>query len=344
MSKQTKRLIIPDVLKGFAVLFMIQVHILELFSKQEIYDGFIGKASLFLGGVPAAPVFMLVMGYFLAFKNKDEKQLLFRGIKLFIAGLILNFLLNLNLAFHVFYEGWNEFVNIYHYWFGADILHLAGLSVIVIGLFRYGFKDNLIPWIILALSIPMISSLTEPVDFEKITFKYIFAFLFSNEEWSYFPLIPWLAYPITGYVFRLLEMKFGDILTNKKLKLISGVGILILLIFTFKWAGGIITNLPAYYHHGTWFFFWAIGLSTIWSISLSLFPKEIIQNPVGTYIRWLGKNVTLIYIIQWIIIGNIGTILYKTQTLSQSLIWFSAVLLATSLLTLLIQRKFTFRI
>ena len=30
------------------------------------------------------------------------------------------------------------------------------------------------------------------------------------------------------------------------------------------------------------------------------------------YITWLGKNVTLIYVIQWIIVGNIGTAIYKT--------------------------------
>ena len=54
-----------DLLKGMAVLAMIQVHLMELFARQEVYDSLTGKISLFLGGIPAAPVFMAVMGYFL---------------------------------------------------------------------------------------------------------------------------------------------------------------------------------------------------------------------------------------------------------------------------------------
>ena len=48
----TKRNQTADLLKGLAVIFMIQVHIMELFAKQEIYDGIAGKISLFFGGPP----------------------------------------------------------------------------------------------------------------------------------------------------------------------------------------------------------------------------------------------------------------------------------------------------
>ena len=36
------------------------------------------------------------------------------------------------------------------------------------------------------------------------------------------------------------------------------------------------------------------------------------MKAIIAYIKWLGKNVTLIYIIQWIIIGNIATEIYKS--------------------------------
>jgi uncharacterized membrane protein len=65
-----------DLLKGFAVLFMIQVHIMEQFATPDTCNSIIGKISMFLGGPFCAPVFMAVMGYFLAFssKNTDNKQ------------------------------------------------------------------------------------------------------------------------------------------------------------------------------------------------------------------------------------------------------------------------------
>ena len=54
-----------DVLKGIAVLLMIQVHIIELFATDEIYNSNIGKILLFFGGPPVAPIFMILFGYFI---------------------------------------------------------------------------------------------------------------------------------------------------------------------------------------------------------------------------------------------------------------------------------------
>ena len=343
MIKQ-ERLIIPDLLKGFAVIFMVQVHIFELFAQQEILEGFIGKFSLFLGSVPAAPVFMLVMGYFLAFRKKGLNQMIFRGIKLFCAGLVLNVLLNLNLAFHVFYEGWNEFINIYHYWFGVDILHLAGLSLILIGLLQYVLGDKPLPWIILSLLIPAIGLMVDPFASENVFLNHVFAFIHGPQEWSYFPLIPWFAYPLVGYAFRLIEKQKSDIWKEINIKYFLGVGLLIAIVITSSWALKVATNLPDYYHHGIRFFLWAVGLSALWVIFISVFPKLKINKIVQGYICWLGENVTLVYIIQWIIIGNIATSIFKTQTLLQSIIWFIAIMIVTSLLTWLIRKRITFRI
>jgi len=339
MKPDLNRLITPDLLKGFAVIFMIQVHILELFTKQSVYDGLAGKISLALGGVPAAPVFMLVMGYFLAYKEKDGREMIYRGVKLFLAGILLNIGLNLHLAFKVFYEGWDEFVNIYHYWFGVDILHLAGLSLVVMGLVHYIFKSNWIPWLILALVIPSIGFVIEPYQGVNPLLSYLFAFIYSHAEWSYFPLVPWLAYPLTGYAFRLAEMKYSILTGKTNVKMIAGGVLLILILISGSYGVNIMTNLPLYYHHGVLFFAWAIGLSLVWAIIVNTLAKTIFDNSVNRYIRWLGENVTLVYIVQWLIIGNIATALFKTQTLLQSALWFIAVLTFSSLITWLVRNR-----
>ena len=95
---KAQRNITADLLKGIAVILMIQVHIVELFAQQEIFDSYLGKILLFLGGPPAAPVFMTVMGYFIAKQNKPLKLNLIRGIKL----ILLGFVLNIGLNFHLF--------------------------------------------------------------------------------------------------------------------------------------------------------------------------------------------------------------------------------------------------
>ena len=59
-----------DLLKGLAVIFMIQVHLIELFARQDIFSSNIGSVLLFFGGPPAAPIFMAVMGYYIAQSKK----------------------------------------------------------------------------------------------------------------------------------------------------------------------------------------------------------------------------------------------------------------------------------
>ena len=90
-----------DVLKGIAVLLMIQVHIVELFATESFYQSSTGKILMFLGGPPVAPVFMAILGYFLLSVNKTSIQLVVRGIKIFILGMLLNLALNFNLFIKV---------------------------------------------------------------------------------------------------------------------------------------------------------------------------------------------------------------------------------------------------
>jgi uncharacterized membrane protein YhdT len=53
-------------------------------------------------------------------------------------------------------------------------------------------------------------------------------------------------------------------------------------------------------------------------------------------VKWIGKEVTILYVIQWLIIGNIATSIFRTQDLFQITTWFLAITLATILVGLLI--------
>ena len=55
---------LADLLKGIAVLLMIQVHVLELFASETILKSGGGALLMFLGGPFVAPVFMAILGYF----------------------------------------------------------------------------------------------------------------------------------------------------------------------------------------------------------------------------------------------------------------------------------------
>ena len=55
---------------------------MELFARPDVAASGIGRLSFFLGGPPAAPLFMIVMGYYTAASRRSMGSLLLRGLKL----------------------------------------------------------------------------------------------------------------------------------------------------------------------------------------------------------------------------------------------------------------------
>jgi len=329
MNKR-KRLSTPDLLKGVAVILMIQVHLMELFARQSIMDATAGNISLFLGGAPAAPVFMAVMGYLMSRSRKNRIQFIKRGFELIGLGLLLNIGLNLHLLIKIV-SGTIQ-VNPWEYILGVDILFLAGLSIIIISLIRPLFKDHLWAYLLLAFVVSL-THLYIPESASNSAWKYLQTFFYGEAGWSYFPLFPWLAYPLVGYAFGLLEKhEFISRLKNKKLSVMLITLLIVALTFGFGFQTS--TDLSAYYHHGWKFFMWTLAFLTLWLV-LSSYLSAFLENTTAIrYLRWAGKEVTAFYIVQWLIIGNIATAIYKTQNLTELIFWFLGISALTSLIVL----------
>ncbi|MCK6615040.1 MAG: DUF1624 domain-containing protein [Ignavibacteriaceae bacterium] len=323
-----------DFLKGMAVVFMIQVHITELLAQPDFIGSGAGKVSLFLGGPPAAPLFMAVMGYFLAGRKKALVTGLLRGIKLIAGGILLNIFLNASLLYKIYTD--EVLLNPWHYILGADILPLAGLSVMLIAIFRKVFNDNL--WaggVILIMLVLGNQILPHGLQQENLYIRYILAFLFTNEYWSYFPLFPWVIYPFAGYLFGLLKPRFH--FTTATLRVLSG-----LLIVLLPAAGGMffddIVNLPRWYHHDLRLILFNVLFLAGYISLLRLMAEHYKQNVIILWTSWLGKNVTAAYVIQWILLGNAGTHLYRTIAWEWLGVWFAGVCAMLTILLLIFKR------
>ncbi len=323
---------LPDLLKGLAVYLMIQVHLAELFLKPELYSGITGQLALLLGGVPAAPVFMAVMGYFMARSGKSSWSVLKRGILLFAGGLLLN--IGLNSSYFVFQWVNPDLMSAFTPWpyiFGVDILLFAGLATILLGLLKNLFKPKPIVWLVLAIAVVTFSSFFNQVIPVEQRMGYVAAFIGGGSFWSYFPLIPWLAYPLTGMAFAGFESSF------KSMRNILRYSVLFTALLLFSWqfayGFGISVQLHDYYHHGVRFYLWAVsGIILIasaakWIVSVSG------ETLVMRYICWTGKNVTVFYVFQWLLIGNLSVIYYKSVGLMGFFVWFLAISVSSALLT-----------
>jgi fucose 4-O-acetylase-like acetyltransferase len=124
-----------------------------------------------------------------------------------------------------------------------------------------------------------------------------------------------------------------------KTKLIAFLLLALFLVFTLNYAINLSSELPMYYHHGIDFFLWVILFLGLYAIVVDKIEEVAGNFFIFNWIKWLGKNVTYIYIIQWLIIGNIATEIYKSIS-SPSLLAASyiGVLGASVLITFLIEK------
>ena len=107
-----------------------------------------------------------------------------------------------------------------------------------------------------------------------------------------------------------------------------------MLIVSIGYGVSVAANLHVYYHHDFIYYLFTLNFMIFWTVSFNFitsFPTNFITNSL----EWMGKNVTVFYVIQWLIIGNVATALYKTQNGVELLFWFIGIVISTSLITLL---------
>lgn len=311
---------------------MIQVHLTELFARPELYHSPAGRISLFLGGPPVAPLFMLVLGYFVAASRRSAAQLLARGGLLLLVALLLNIGLNGHLLLKI-RSGVFQ-LNPWNYVLGVDILFLASFGILVLAVLRPVLnRFRLLPLALALLIAFTTPRLNGPLTIES-PMRYALAFVGGNYQWSYFPLFPWLAYPLAGYAFfhfwqRRLLRRWNSA-WHWTLLAVSGITV----VLTMPYGIGVASQLVDYYHHGGTFFLWTLLFLTFWMLAMSVLDTHAGQTAPLRFVKWLGRNVTIVYILQWLMIGNLGTWLFQTQSPQQLVLWYLAILTTVSGLTL----------
>jgi uncharacterized membrane protein len=326
--KSGNRIALPDILKGIAVIRMILVHLFEVFATPEIFQDKTWHLLVFLAGPPGAALFMVIMGYFIARSSADLRTSISRGIKLILWG----FLLNIGMNFHLLLKIASGAISLnpWPYVFGVDVLFLAGFSMILLGLMRTLLKNQVFPFVLLALMFAAAGSYLPPYHGDLTFLKYLLSFFVGGQPWSYFPVIPWTAYPLAGYVFYMMNQKFEFSGFSGKGMLYAASGIFLILALSFSWGFQTVLSPELYYNHSLLFFMWILLLILFWIIVIHMITKNYTNSPAVRYLRWVGRFVTNFYVFQWLLIGNIGTAVYKTQGSWAILIWFVVITVSTS--------------
>jgi len=325
-----------DFIKGVAIFSMVQVILMEVFAQPHIVSGIVGKVSLFLGGPPAAPVFLTVMGYYIAHNKHTFRHNIDRGLRLILIGILLNIGESMAMWMqpgHVLAAS-----DFFHFLMGADILIVAGLSLLIMAVLIAIF-EGIVPVFLFLIPVVLLIQYVLPPVAQTHPNSIWLPFLYGKYPASYFPIIPWFAYVLAGYSFFQFKRYFvSDQLKHSQtakiiLLVLSGV----ILLTTAPFGFNVSIKRILFSHHGILFFLFCVNYVFWWLLSARAIVGRV-DNRITRYVEWLGKNVTAFYVFFMLVVGNLSVVLYKKEGYAELILWFIGLMLVTSLLVLLWRR------
>ncbi len=312
-AQKTSRRYELDLLKALAIISMILCHpVLRLGLHIPGYENdffyFLGQ-DIFGNYLGVAHAFMFAMGFGIVFSRKSTpKDLMLRGVKLYLLGYVLNFLRYgmYNLTEAIFTGEFRS--DILQALFGMDILQFAGLALIFTGVLKK-LKLREFHMLAIAGALSVIGSVIPEIDTGNYAGNWLIGhFVFTNSDACAFVFFNW-------YVFVAAGMLFGSILRRtedpdrlyKRLLIISCCVMVVYITLTFIFGMYFLCRDRNYYSLSL---LEAAGLLSIDLSLLSAFYfllKRVPASKLRVFID-MSRNITPIYFIHWCILGFVDSI------------------------------------
>lgn len=310
----TGRQIEVDIVKTICIIGMVFVHVFENFSYLETGDNFVIYALLRIGNtIFGASLFMFCMGLGMNYTNKkDPKYFIFRGIKLFIIGLLLNFFRAglLLIIGRIIDPSWVLVKDIIYQIFQVDILFFAGLSLILFGFLR---KIKTPVWVIVLISVCMsiIGTIFNGYDLGNEFLNCLVGLFIGTtgdivfNTPSCFPLCNWFLIVMAGYCFAYALKKVAK--KGRFYIVFSGIALVVISLYVALCIGPKVgyfqEDFRCTYHIATYNALVSI-CGAVFAFGLFYFISKIIPKFLLAGATNLSKNTLVVYCIQWIIIAN----------------------------------------
>jgi uncharacterized membrane protein len=332
-----------DLARGFTVLFIPIVHSVMLYGNASVHESDFGNVLAFIAEWPGAQVFMLLMGVsFVLAKQKSFNYVLARSVVLILLGYLLNvlkfvipfflgglpkiFLNDLNAT------SWNSLLLI------GDILQFAGIAILILWIIQKA-PDPTLTALLLAIFVAFATP--TPWGHGDV---HALELVIGQPPRIFFPLFPWLMYPLTGMVIGYSLKEFGSKVFVALLPIGGG---LMLSSFCAKLTFSIQTD-KSFYTMGPWSSLMHLGFVCVWISGfhfLSLMTQiksritliTRIVKVLFSGLEFLSRRITLIYLIQWpLICWLLPVIGYHSLNMTASIVIGIDIALAVILITLLI--------
>ena len=302
-----------DYAKVIAIVFMVLIHVWEELSYFDCSGaaptGFWHNLLQFGAGPLAAPLFMFAMGVGICYSShRSPRDFAKRGIQLFFTGYLLNFFRN-GIYYAIYYwvhGNWDISMLIYQS-FNGDILHFAGLTFLLVALFKK-CKMPVLTMGGVAIVMQIVGYLLSRYVLVSEGWSYVVGHFYYAENCC-FPLLQWFVYPVAGIIFA----KYLRHITDKDKFYHSVMSISTVLLIGFCSAlyfmGYDIQNFyilkdDIYYQQE---FFHSTFTVLIILIELSLLyfaTKKINIKAISSTVNYISAKLNTIYIIQWMLVGT----------------------------------------
>ncbi len=319
-----------DYIKAFAILYMVTIHWYEEMSVcySDGTTSLLGYIIEFLGGPLAAPVFTFAMGLGIVYsRHRTPGELFKRGVKILIFSYIFN-VLRICIGYFIVGKavGYFDADTFWYYTMNVDILQFCGVTFMFTALLK---KLNVPLWAVPQVAIIMLL-VGQFIQFESTTVfgKYILALFVNSGEVSYFPLLNWYIFPAMG------------MLAGRYLKQVTSldrwhkIAVRISFVFVIGITAGSIfygINPVNFFTIQDDLYYQQSFISVLFCFNVVMLCEGIFHfvfnkikcEKLDKLVFYMSNNLNTIYIIQWLIIGNVLGIFFESGWMPAFPIWVS---------------------
>jgi surface polysaccharide O-acyltransferase-like enzyme len=129
--------------------------------------------------------------------------------------------------------------------------------------------------------------------------------LWGTGEWVSFPLFPWLAYPLLGLALAGFAARATSASRLMRVWALAGASAALagVALLPFAPGSGGILAFGDYYRSGLPVQLLLAGFVLLWLPFLWWLDRRLAWHAVPRYLTSLSRNITAVYLIQWVLIG-----------------------------------------
>jgi len=318
----SKRVEFVDLLRGWAVIVMVETHIANATLTPEISaSGFFQYVKFFNGLVAPSFLFASGLAYAITTRRKLHDYLSW-GRPLFRQFGRLFFILALGYMLHVPKFSFEKVLNEtttqdWQVFFQVDILHCIAVSLLLVQVVLLVLKDErklYLALAVLAIAIVFATPYVWGVDFWTIVPWPIAAYL-NGLHFSLFPLFPWSAFLIAGAVTGYFYLQARDVTIaetgaandRRYTKILFGIGsVLVLLSFAIEPLAAGLYRTYDYWMFSPSFVLLRLGLVLLLCAGM-LHYEQRHGVPAKSIVTLVGRESLVVYVVHLLMIyGDFG--------------------------------------